>query len=546
MKTSFFSFRTKGLRRLLLVPGLFALLLLGSFPLRAFAQSPDAEKPAVTREVLEGKTAGVITGTPQDQIVQNSIADVNLQYFNTFTDMALALQEKKIDFYINSTISYRMMQSTYPEFAYIDDYLVSMNISAIFPKTASGEALCAEFNDYIAQISENGTLDGLKEYWLYPNDWENVDIPASGGRGTLKLVTCTSNKPFSMMLNNEYAGFDIAVIAGFCKDRGYGLAIDDSDFAGMLAGVTTGKYDLAASQISWTAERAEKVLYADTYCTQDLAAIVRAADYGLDTSESTSSSTGFFDDIRNSFERTFIKESRYRLILSGLCTTLLITFAGFLLANLVGILLCAAAMSGSRVLRCIADVYSRIMQGTPMVVILMLLYYIIFGSLDLSGIVVAVIAFGLNAGAYLAILFKGAVEGVDRGQIEASLALGFNRFQTFRGIVLPQAIRSMLPGYFSQLISVMKGTAIVGYIAVCDLTKSGDIIRSATFEAFFPLIAVALIYFIIASLLLSVMKLLQQRLAPRRIPTGRGKHPAGGADDGVPAGTDAEKGGQNL
>ena len=471
--------------------------------------------PTIKKEVLEGKTAGVLTGTPQGDIIQNNIKNVELQQFNVFTDMALALQQNKIDFYINSTVSYRISQASYPDFAYIDDPLVSLNISSIFPKTEKGQALCEEFNAYIEKIKADGTLKNLQDYWLYPNNWQNVDIPREGARGTIKLATCTSNKPYAMMLNNEYAGFDIAIIAGFCTDSGYGLTIDDTDFAGMLSGVTSGKYDIAASQISWTAERAEQVLYGETYYTQELVAIVRAADYGLKAD--TADGGSFLARVARSFERTFITEGRYKLILKGLLITLIITAGGFLLANLMGMLLCAMAMSRHAVLRVIADIYSRIMQGTPMVVILMLFYYIIFGSVDLSGTVVAIIAFGLNAGAYLAIVFRGAIEGIDIGQTEAALALGFTKGQAFRGVVLPQAIRGMLPGYFSQLISVMKGTAIVGYIAVSDLTKAGDIIRSATFEAFMPLIAVAVIYFVIACILLSVMKALQKKLSPRRV-----------------------------
>ena len=150
-------------------------------------------------------------------------------------------------------------------------------------------------------------------------------------------------------------------------------------------------------------------------------------------------------------------------------------------------------------------------------VILMMLYYIVFGKSDISNVLVAILGFGLVFGAYMAQLFEGGIGGVDKGQWEAALATGLTRRQTFFGIVLPQAIRTMLPGYFSNLISLMKGTAVVGYIAINDLTKVGDIIRSNTYEAIVPLVTIAIIYFIIACLLLWLMSLIKRRLAPKYV-----------------------------
>ena len=237
------------------------------------------------------------------------------------------------------------------------------------------------------------------------------------------------------------------------------------------------------------------------------------AGQGTDGSDNAEES-GFKSAIGKSIYRTLIEEDRWASVLRGLLVTLIITAAGFVLANLLGAAFCAMAMSRSKTLRLITDAYSRLMQGLPIVVILMILYYIVFGSSDVSNILVAILGFGLVFGAYMAQLFEGGISGVDGGQWEAALATGLTRRQTFCGIILPQAIRTMLPGYFSNLISLMKGTAVVGYIAVNDLTKVGDIIRSNTYEAIVPLVTIALIYFIIACFLLSLMAQLRKRLAP--------------------------------
>ena len=192
--------------------------------------------------------------------------------------------------------------------------------------------------------------------------------------------------------------------------------------------------------------------------------------------------------------------------------TLCITFFGFILANVLGALFCAMELSKFRILKGIANLYSGLMQGLPIVVILMILYYIIFGNSQISNIFVAIIGFGLVFGAYMAQLFTGGINSVEVGQREAALAIGLTKRQTFFGIILPQAVRTMLPGYFSNLISLLKGTAIVGYIAVNDLTKAGDIIRSSTYEAIVPLLVVAIGYAVIASILIVVMKLIQKKL----------------------------------
>ena len=189
------------------------------------------------------------------------------------------------------------------------------------------------------------------------------------------------------------------------------------------------------------------------------------------------------------------------------------------------------SMSRSKGLRMISGIYSKLMQGLPIVVILMILYYIVFGKSSISNVVVAILGFGIVFGAYMAQLFEGGIGGVEKGQWEAALSTGLSKYQTFCGIVLPQAIRTMLPGYFSNLISLMKGTAVVGYIAVNDLTKVGDIIRSNTYEAIVPLVTIAIIYFVIACILLSLMNMIRRRLTSKRMrrPVG-GKSQKGGVE----------------
>lgn len=483
-------------------------------------------------DALAGKTAGVMTGTPQDSIISAAIKDVKLQYFSNATDMALALQTGKIDFYALSSVNFYNMAEKYPEFGYINKPLTTFNVGTIFPKTEKGDSIRSKLNEYIAKLKKNYELDRLVKYWLYPNDWENIDIPQTGENGTLQMATANTLVPFSFMLHDKNVGFDIAIIAGFCKEYGYGLQIENTDFSGILSGISTGKYDLAAGQISWTADRAKSVNFSDFYYEQQIVAIVNTKNItipGIITSDankssdnSNSSTSAVSDSSQNtknsssslieSIRKTLIDDSRWLSILHGLLITLAITAGGFILANLMGALFCAMAMSRSRLLRGVSVIYSSLMQGLPVVVILMLLYYVVFAHSKISNIAVAIVGFGLVFGAYMAQLFKENISGVDKGQTEAALAVGFTKRQAFLGIVFPQAARTMLPGYFRNLINLMKGTAVVGYIAITDLTRVGDIIRSNTYEAIVPLVTIAIIYFLMAVLLFIIMNLIQRKL----------------------------------
>ena len=205
--------------------------------------------------------------------------------------------------------------------------------------------------------------------------------------------------------------------------------------------------------------------------------------------------------IIDSFYDNLIAEDRYRMILDGLQVTLIITLGAILLGTVLGALVCWMRMSRRTWLQKTAKVYIDIMRGTPVLVLLMLMYYVVMAPLDATGIVVAIITFAMNTAAYISEMLRSGIESIDRGQTEAGLALGYTPRQTFLKIVLPQVVRSVIPVYQGEVVSLLKGTSIVGYIAVTDMTRASDLIRSRTFDAFFPLIITAIIYFFMAWLI---------------------------------------------
>ena len=217
---------------------------------------------------------------------------------------------------------------------------------------------------------------------------------------------------------------------------------------------------------------------------------------------------GVMSGIGESFYNNFIVEDRYMHIVNGLETTLIITFFAVLLGTLLGGGICWMRMNRRKWLRSIATVYIDIMRGTPVLVMLMIMYYVILAPVNASGVFVAILTFAMNTAAYMSEMLRTAIEGIDKGQTEAGLSLGLSKTQTFFYIVFPQAVRSVIPVYQGEVISLLKSTSIVGYIAVMDMTKASDIIRARTFEAFLPLILVAVIYFIIAWLIGFLLKFL--------------------------------------
>ncbi len=222
-------------------------------------------------------------------------------------------------------------------------------------------------------------------------------------------------------------------------------------------------------------------------------------------------------DFTESFYQNFIEKDRYQYLLTGLENTLLITVFALLLGVVIGFLVAIIRAShdknGSfKFLNAICRVYLTVIRGTPTMIQVMITYYIIFASVNVSKIVVAVMAFGVNSGAYVAEIVRSGIMSIDQGQFEAGRSLGLNYGQTMRLIILPQAFKNVLPALGNEMIVLLKETSISGYVGTLDLTKGGDIIRSATYEPFLPLFGVAAIYLVIVMLLTAGVNRLERRL----------------------------------
>ena len=234
----------------------------------------------------------------------------------------------------------------------------------------------------------------------------------------------------------------------------------------------------------------------------------------------------WFAGIKSEFVLNFITKNRWRMLLNGLGTTLLITLFSCLMGIAIGVVVSIVRSTWDkagadmrpgfsrgllRVLNRIAVIYLTVIRGTPVVIQLMIAYYVIF-AFSSNGVLVATLAFGLNSGAYVAEIFRGGIMSIDKGQFEAGRSLGFNYVQTMAYIVVPQVIKNVLPALANEFISLLKETSVAGYVTVSDLTYAGNRIRGVTFSPFMPLIAGALIYLVLVMFFTKLVSLLERRL----------------------------------
>jgi len=222
-------------------------------------------------------------------------------------------------------------------------------------------------------------------------------------------------------------------------------------------------------------------------------------------------------DFLDRFHLNFIAENRWKYIWDGLGVTIKIalaaTFFGIVIGAILAVIRASHDKTGKlKLLNFLAKAYITVIRGTPIVLQLLIIYFVVFASVNIDKVIVAIIAFSINSGAYVAEIFRSGIMSIDNGQFEAGRSLGFNYVQTMWHIIIPQAFKNVLPALANEFITLLKETSVSGYIALADLTKGGDIIRSRTYDAFMPLIAVAVIYLALVCLLSAGVTRLERRL----------------------------------
>ena len=485
-----------------IVAALVAYVMLAVSPAWSAESSAEASQQTSKRiacfEDLRGRVLAVPSSTVQDIYVEEHYPDIRLDRFDTEADMMLSLQQEKCDGAImDDVICYALVRKTEGVTILPDSPVPPCQMGMVFGK--HNAELCKQFNAFIAQLKASGELQQIMDRWIKHFDtaeMPNLPLPTKGEPIRVAMEPCT--EPIVFIKNEKIAGFDAELVQRFSVYINRPVEIVEMEYDSLIASTTTGKADMAASGILITDERAESVLFSDPYYDSHsrVAVLTKNADASIISDKAGTQSLGIWGTIKRSFVRNIIEERRYMLLWDGLKVTVYISFFSALLGTILGAFICYMRMSSCKICSSIARIYIDVMRGTPVLVLLMMMCYVAFTQFDNTP--VAIITFAMNFAAYVSEMFRTSISSIDKGQTEAGIALGFSPVRTFYHIVLPQAVRRVLPVYKGELISLIKNTSIVGYVAVADLTRASYIIRGRTFDPFFPLLMVALMYFLIA------------------------------------------------
>lgn len=490
-----------------------SLLLSGCYAQKN-VQSEDGNK-FETLDDFGGSTIGSQTGTMFDDILNGCIDGLNFKYYNDLSSMILALRTGGIDAIgldepvARLAAAQNIDLEMFPEMAETDSYGLGLQ---------KDSELTDKVNAVIKRFAIDGTLDELQEKWFSKDgSIKHIDIEEyAAANGVLRYAHDSTTEPMSYVGDNgDSLGYEVELVRLIGKELGMQVVITQTSFGSLINMLTSGMADIVSGAMSITDERLESIDFAASHYTGGIALVIRASDVAAEDTKTENTDASWWNSLADSFEKTIIRENRWQLLLSGLGVTILISLLDSLFGTALGFGICLIRRGKNKAASKIAAGFIRIVQGVPVLVWLMVLSFLIFKS-SINGVAVAVVCFSVNFSVYVAEMLRSGIDSVDVGQWEAASAIGLGKPCTFVKIIMPQAIRFVLPVYKGEFINQMKATSVVGYIAIQDLTKASDLIRSRTYDALFPLIVTAAIYFLMAWGLTQLLSLIEIRTDPKR------------------------------
>ena len=459
---------------------LAALCCIMSLFILTGCKSSVPENTVFSVDDLSGKKIGVQLGTTGDTLVSDYEEDGSgtvVERYNKGNDAILALKQGKIDAVVIDVQPAQSFIKTNSELMILDEEFVTEDY-----------AMCISKNKPELKASINEALNVIK------------------ANGTLVMATNAYFKPYEYYDNGKIVGIDADMAQAVADYLGMNLKIEDMEFDSIITAVQSGKADFGAAGMTVTAERLKNIDFSDTYTTSKQVVIVR--------DNNAIKNSG---NVVEKFKNDFLTDNRYQFVLTGLKNTVLIAFCAALMGIVIGFVVAVIRSTHDKtgnlkIGNFICNLYLTIIRGTPTMVQLLIIYYVIFGSVSINKIIVAILAFGINSGAYVAEIFRSGIMSIDNGQFEAASSLGLSYKKTFIYVILPQAFKNVLPALANEFIVLLKETSISGYIGLTDLTRGGDIIRSITYDAMLPLLVVALVYLVMVVILSALVKKLERRL----------------------------------
>lgn len=466
-----------------------------------------------------GKRLAFATGEAFDTLFLENVGDFEAVHCNYEHEAMELVKNGRADALMLDEPMARKWVSMNPELTIVNPPFAEYGFGAIFSKDQ--DELRLKYNEFLKEIKASGIYDDMITRWIDTVDSPPMpEIPLNGTNGILSFASNGELEPFGYIVDGEPEGFDIELARRFAAYMDMDLDISLMAWEALLPYVNAGKADFGACLFIINEEREQFVSFSDPYY-EGGAVLVTKKSSSEGTIIKDESPTGFWDRLKSSVENNLLKEDRWKLVAEGLQVSLTITIFAFALATVLGFGVCGLCMSKNRLLKTIGSIYVTVMRGTPIVVLLMITFYVIFAKSSISGTLVAIFAFGANGAAFIGEILRSAIMTVDKGQVEAARSMGFSKIGAFFTVTFPQAVQVAFPTYMSEFVSTFKETAVVGYIAIVDLTKAGDIIRSRTYDALFPLVMVALVYMLAASVIIWIFNRIYRR-TNRRLRRAKG------------------------
>ena len=452
-----------------------------------------AEEEITSIEDLKGKVVGTLTGSSFD-IDFAKQSEFRLVRQPTLSDLIASLRKGRIDAILYDEVC--LPDSILRQNGIKMAFRTEQSYPCVFACDKSQQDLVNKFNEFLARLKSSGELKAITDKWRDADDYTNVtmsEVSDSLPGEPLMVGTSYTTAPISYMIGDKWYGLEVEILNLFGEYIGRPVQYRLFDFGSLGSALRTGKVDMAGGVLFITEERQKMLALTDTYYQGHGGFFVR--DKSI---ENQDDGTGI-SDVKESINNNLLVENRWVFLMRGLKVTLIITLLSMLFGSMFGIGLLAMRRSQRRWLNKTAAVYASFIRGIPMVVLLMILFYVVL--VGLSGVTVAVVAFTMTFASSFASTMDNAIHAVGDQQYEAGEAMGFTRAQIFRYITGPQALRRALPQIKGEAVSLIKNTSVVGYVAIQDLTRACDMIRARTFEAFYPLLFITIIYFLLAWLM---------------------------------------------
>lgn len=441
-------------------------------------------------EDLEGHTVAVVGGSSTEILISQypgvEVIRIGLG------ELAIAVQSGQAE--------YGMMQEVQFDANHLEEKGLKKCLTG-YQKGVSGLAFrlddtlhCQLFNRFLEEFKESGEYDRWNHDWIHRADSMSLAMCPAPEEGEEYPVGITLSFPFVFLTDDAVSGMEIDLMNRFCAQNGLCPEYQVVEFPALIPSLTAGKIDVVLSHLQITEERAQQVLFSEPYYEGAACCFCRDP-------EAPAPKRSLTQTLKASVKANLLDNDHWKILLDGLLVTLEISIFALLLAILLGIIFCYFRMRRSRWISGFMKIFTDTIRGIPVLVILMIMFYVVFAKSKVTGTLIAVCSFGLFYGAGFSELFRSGMLSVDKGQWEAGAALGLHKLQVFRLIVLPQALRQIIPVFKGEVISLVKSTSVVGYVAVIDLTFAGSIIRSRTFDAFFPFILISLIYIVLSRLI---------------------------------------------